>query len=158
MVLGVETGIVLGVAMSLAALVWRSSHPHIAVVGRVPGTEHFRNVERHTVQTVPGLLALRVDESLFFANATALEERIEALVQADASIRRLLLVCSAVNQIDATALGMLTALEHSLEERGIRLELAEVKGPVMDRLQVTALGQRLQGRVFQSVHDAFVAG
>jgi SulP family sulfate permease len=99
-----------------------------------------------------------VDESLFFANATALEERIEALVQADASIRRLLLVCSAVNQIDATALGMLTALEQSLAERGIRLELAEVKGPVMDRLQVTALGQRLQGRVFQSVHDAFVAG
>nr|WP_315494092.1 sulfate permease [uncultured Rhodoferax sp.] len=156
-VLGVETGIVLGVAMSLAALVWRSSHPHMAVVGRVPGTEHFRNVERHAVQTVPGLLALRVDESLFFANATALEERMEALVRADPSIRRLLLVCSAVNQIDATALGMLTALEQSLAERGIRLELAEVKGPVMDRLQATALGQRLQGRVFQSVHDAFVA-
>lgn len=156
-VLGVETGIVLGVAMSLAALVWRSSHPHMAVVGRVPGTEHFRNVERHVVQTVPGLLALRVDESLFFANATVLEERIEALVQADASIRRLLLVCSAVNQIDATALGMLTALEQSLTARGIRLELAEVKGPVMDRLQTTVLGQRLQGRVFQSVHDAFVA-
>jgi SulP family sulfate permease len=157
MVLGVETGIVLGVAMSLAALVWRSSHPHIAVVGRVPGTEHFRNVERHAVHTVPGLLALRVDESLFFANATALEERIEALVQADASIRRLLLVCSAVNQIDATALGMLTALEQSLAQRGIRLELAEVKGPVMDRLQGTALGQRLQGRMYQSVHDGFIA-
>eukprot|EP01034_Spumella_vulgaris_P015935 gene15935-20359_t len=100
-VLGVETGIVLGVGMSLAALVWRSSHPHVAVVGRVPGTEHFRNVERHAVQTVPGLLALRVDESMFFANATALEERIETLVYADASIRRLLLVCSGVNQIDA---------------------------------------------------------
>lgn len=157
MVLGVEAGIVLGVAMSLAALVWRSSHPHIAVVGRVPGTEHFRNVERHAVQTVPGLLALRVDESLFFANATALEERIEALVRADASIRRLLLVCSAVNQIDATALGMLTALEQSLSRRGIRLELAEVKGPVMDRLQPTLLGARLQGRVFQSAHDAFSA-
>lgn len=156
-VLGVETGIVLGVAMSLAALVWRSSHPHIAVVGRVPGTEHFRNVERHAVQTVPGLLALRVDESLFFANATALEERIEALVQANTSIRRLLLVCSAVNQIDATALSMLTGLEQNLSQRGIRLELAEVKGPVMDRLQHTTLGERLQGRVFQSVHDGFCA-
>ncbi|MDR7307438.1 sulfate permease [Rhodoferax saidenbachensis] len=156
-VLGVETGIVLGVAMSLAALVWRSSHPHMAVVGRVPGTEHFRNVERHAVETVPGLLALRVDESLFFANATALEEHIETLMQADASIRRLLLVCSAVNQIDATALGMLTELEQSLSQRGIRLELAEVKGPVMDRLQPTTLGQRLQGRLFRSVHDAFVA-
>ena len=156
-VLGVEAGILMGVALSLGVLVWRSSRPHMAIVGRVPGTEHFRNVERHAVHTVPGLLALRVDESLFFANATALEERIESLVQADASIRRVLLVCSAVNQIDATALGMLTDLEQSLDQRQIRLELAEVKGPVMDRLQHTALGLRLQGRVFQSVHDAFVA-
>ena len=155
MVLGVETGIVLGVAMSLGALVWRSSRPHMAVVGRVPGTEHFRNVDRHAVETVPGLLALRVDESLFFANATALEDRIEELIRADATVRRLLLVCSAVNQIDTTALGVLTELNHSLAKRGIRLELAEVKGPVMDRLQHTALGKELQGRVFQSVHAAF---
>lgn len=156
-VLGVEAGILMGVALSLGVLVWRSSHPHMAVVGRVPGTEHFRNVERHAVQTVPGLLALRVDESLFFANATALEDRIETLVQADPAVRRVLLVCSAVNQIDATALGMLTGLEQSLAARGVRLDLAEVKGPVMDRLQHTALGQRLEGRVFRSVHDAFVA-
>lgn len=156
MVLGVEAGIVLGVAMSLAALVWRSSHPHIAVVGRVPGTEHFRNVARHAVETVPGLLAIRVDESLFFANATVLEERIEELLAADTTVRRLLLVCSAVNQIDATALGVLTEMEQSLGKRGISLELAEVKGPVMDRLQHTALGSRLKGRVFQSVHDAFM--
>ena len=155
MVLGVESGIVLGVAMSLAALVWRSSRPHIAVVGRVPGTEHYRNVERHAVQTVPGLLALRVDESLFFANATVLEDRIEELLRADATVRRVLLVCSAVNQIDTTALGVLTELDANLAKRGIALELAEVKGPVMDRLQHTTLGQQLKGRVFQSVHAAF---
>lgn len=154
--LGVEVGILMGVALSLGVLVWRSSHPHIAVLGRVPGTEHFRNVARHTVQTVPGLLALRVDESLFFANATVLEERIEELLATNASVRRLLLVCSAVNQIDATALGVLTEMEQSLGKRGITLELAEVKGPVMDRLQHTALGLRLQGRVFQSAHDAFM--
>ena len=156
--MGVEAGIVLGVAMSLGVLVWRSSRPHMAIVGRVPGTEHFRNVDRYTVETVPGLLALRVDESLFFGNATALEDRIEELVRADATVRRLLLVCSAVNQIDTTALGVLTALNLSLAQRGIRLELAEVKGPVMDRLQHTALGQALQGRVFQSVHAAFCDG
>ena len=155
--LGVEAGILMGVAWSLGVLVWRSSRPHMAIVGRVPGTEHFRNIERHAVHTIPGLLALRVDESLFFANASALEERIESLVQANPSTRRLVLVCSAVNQIDATALGMLTDLERSLHLRQIRLDLAEVKGPVMDRLQHTALGLRLQGRVFQSVHDAFVA-
>lgn len=154
--LGVEVGILMGVALSLGVLVWRSSRPHMAVVGRVPGTEHFRNVARHAVETMPGLLALRVDESLFFANATAVEERIEELLATDASIRHVLLVCSAVNQIDATALGVLTQMEQSLAKRGVALELAEVKGPVMDRLKHTPLGQRLQGRVFQSVHDGFM--
>lgn len=153
--LGVEVGILTGVVLSLAVLVWRSSHPHMAVVGRVPGTEHFRNVARHTVQTVPGLLALRVDESLFFANATVLEDRIEALLAQDATLRRVLLICSAVNQIDTTALGVLTQLERSLAARGIEFMLAEVKGPVMDRLRPTELGQRLQQRVFLSVHEAF---
>ena len=153
--LGVEVGIMTGVVLSLAVLVWRSSHPHMAVVGRVPGTEHFRNVARHTVQTVPGLLALRVDESLFFANATVLEDRIETLLAQDATLRSVLLICSAVNQIDTTALGVLTQLERSLAARGVEFMLAEVKGPVMDRLRPTELGQRLQQRVFLSVHEAF---
>lgn len=153
--MGVEVGILMGVALSLGVLVWRSSRPHMAVIGRVPGTEHFRNIERHAVETVPGLLALRVDESLFFANATALEERIEELIHQDPKVRRVLLVCSAVNHIDTTALGVLTDMNTSLAKRGITLDLAEVKGPVMDRLQHTALGQALQGRVFQSVHAAF---
>lgn len=155
--LGVEVGILMGVALSLGVLVWRSSRPHMAVVGRVPGTEHFRNIERHSVETVPGLLALRVDESLFFANASALEDRVEDLIRADATVRRVVLVCSAVNQIDTTALGVLTELHASLAKRGVSLALAEVKGPVMDRLQHTTLGQALQGRVFQSVHAAFIA-
>jgi sulfate permease, SulP family len=153
--LGVEAGILIGVALSLGALVWRSSHPHMAVVGRVPGTEHFRNVDRHAVQTVPGLLALRVDESLYFANATVVEDRVQALVAADPTVRRVLLVCSAVNQIDVTALEVLTQLQRSLAERGIDLLMADVKGPVMDRLRDTELGHRLEGKVFLSIHEAF---
>jgi len=153
--LGVEAGILTGVVLSLGVLVWRSSHPHMAVVGRVPGSEHFRNIERNAVQTVPGLLALRVDESLFFANATILEDRIEELLAGDPSLRHVLLICSAVNQIDTTALGVLTQLERGLSARGMTFALAEVKGPVMDRLRSTELGQRLQGKVFLSVHEAF---
>ena len=155
MALGVEAGILLGVALSLGTLVWRSSHPHMAVVGRVPGTEHFRNVDRHQVVTEPGLVAVRVDESLYFANASVLQDRIEALVHANPAARHVLLVCSAVNQIDATALGVLGDLERSLRERGIRFLLAEVKGPVMDRLQDTDFGRRMQGQVFLSTHEAF---
>lgn len=157
LLLGVEAGILAGVALSLGVLVWRSSRPHIAVIGRVPGTEHFRNVLRHQVETRPGLLALRVDENLFFANAALVEQHIEGLLAADPSSRRVLLVCSGVNQIDTTALDILTELEHRLAEQGIRLELAEVKGPVMDRLQRAPLGERLEGRVYLSTHAAFLA-
>ncbi len=153
--LGVEAGIFTGVALSLGALVWRSSRPHIAVVGRVPGTEHFRNVLRHRVETVPGLLALRVDESLFFANAVVVEDRIGQQLALDPDVRQVLIICSAVNQIDATALEMLTELERSLAARGVALLLAEVKGPVMDRLRNTDLGRRLDGKMFLSVHEAF---
>ena len=85
-----------------------------------------------------------------------MEDRIESLVAHDPSIRRVLLICSAVNQIDATGLGMLDLLQRNLQARGVALWLAEVKGPVMDRLHETELGRRLEGRTFLSVHEAFV--
>ncbi len=157
LLLGVEEGILLGVALSLAVLVWRSSHPHMAVVGRVPNTEHFRNIDRHEVATLPGLIALRVDESLYFANAQIVEAKIEQLVQEQPKTRCVLLIMSAVNQLDTTALQMLTELEASLSARGIRLQFAEVKGPVLDKLQFSALGQRMRERIFLSTHQAFNA-
>ena len=156
-VLGVEQGVIAGVALSLGLIVWRASRPHIALVGRVPGTEHFRNVERHEVQTLPGVLAVRVDESLFFGNAAAVRERIEQLAAAEPGLRRVLLILSAVNHIDATALGMLGELERELAARGAQLCLAEVKGPVMDRLMRTELGARIKERVFLSTHQGFQA-
>lgn len=153
---GVEAGILTGVGLSLGALVWRSTHPHMAVVGRMPGTEHYRNVKRHSTETVPGLLALRIDESLFFANINVVEDRIEALLAADPAVQRVVLICSAVNRVDTTAMEVLRQIESGLAARGIEFTLAEVKGPVMDRLSQTDFGQRLDGRVFVSVHDAFV--
>jgi sulfate permease, SulP family len=154
---GVEEGILIGIAMSLVVMVWRSSRPHIAVVGRVPGTQHFRNVERFQVQTVPGLLAMRIDESLFFANASALEHRIEHQLGQSQDVQHLLLILSAVNSIDTTALEVLTDLRQTLAQRGIHLAFAEVKGPVMDRLRTTKLGEQMHGDVYLSTHDAFEA-
>ncbi len=154
--MGVEAGILLGIALSLAVLVWRSSRPHMAVLGRVPNTEHYRNIERHDVQTIPGLVALRVDESLFFANAAVVEQKIMALVNANPDVKKMLLVCSAVNQIDATALEMLDQLEKSLAARDIQLYFAEIKGPIMDRLKNTSLGRRMKNKIFLSAHAAFL--
>jgi SulP family sulfate permease len=155
-VFGVEEGIVIGVAMSLAVLVWRSSHPHMALVGRVPGTEHFRNVERHLVEIFPGLIALRIDESIYFANSQLIAEKIEGLLSEHPSTHCILLILSAVNQLDTTALGMLTELEKTLAARNITLQFAEIKGPVQDRLHQTELGERMQNKIFLSTHLAFL--
>ena len=146
-----------GVRVGDTAIVRRAGDVIPEVVGRVPGTEHFRNIDRHQVDTLPGLVALRVDESLYFANAQVLESRIEALVQTHPGTRCILLILSAVNQLDSTALGILTELEKSLASRNISLQFSEVKGPVLDRLRPTPLGERMKDRIYLSTHQAFLA-
>lgn len=153
---GVQQGILLGVALSLGVMVWRSSRPHMAVVGRVPGTEHYRNLDRFTVETQEGLIALRIDESLYFANASAIEEKVWSLIKQYPNTDYVVLIFSAVNAIDATALLSLSKIESNLKQRNIELWLAEVKGPVMDKLKATELGSRLQDKVYLSTHLAFV--
>jgi SulP family sulfate permease len=155
--LGVEAGIITGVGLSLATLVWRSSHPHIAVLGRVSGTEHFRNIERYQVETLPNLVALRIDENLLFANAQAVDERVRAEVAGHPAARHLLLVMSSVSQIDTTAMETLLELNGYLQGRGVQLHLSEVKGPVFDRLRESPLIARLSGRVFMTTYAAFKA-
>lgn len=152
--LGVEAGIIAGVGLSLALFLYRGSRPHVAIVGRVPGTEHFRNVLRHQVETVPGIITVRVDESLFFANARYLEDTVYDLIAKDPSIRHLVLMCSAVNEIDASALESLEAINARLKDAGVTFHLSEVKGPVMDRLQRSHFLQSLTGEVYLSQHEA----
>lgn len=155
--LGVETGLVVGVAVSLVLYLWQTSRPHIAVVGWVPGTEHFRNVDRHAVHTDPQLLSLRVDESLYFANARTLEDHINAAVAQQPALRHVVLQCSAINRIDASALESLEAIAHRLQAGGVALHLSEVKGPVMDHLQGTEFLQHLSGQVFLTHYQAVQA-
>ncbi len=155
--LGVETGLLVGVGVSLALYLWRTSRPHIATVGLVPGTEHFRNVLRHAVRTSPALLSLRVDESLYFANARSLEDHVNDAVAAQPALRHVVLQCSAVNAIDASALESLEAIEHRLRDAGITLHLSEVKGPVMDRLRRTDFLRQLRGQVFLTHYQAAAA-
>ena len=157
LLLGLQLGIALGVGLSLAALVWRASAPHIAVIGRIAGTEHFRNVERHGVQTIPGVLLLRIDESLFFGNLSAVEHRLSHELELAPATHDVVLIMSAVNRVDTTAMEALTDLQRELAERQIQLHLAEVKGPVQDRLVHTPLWAALQGRIYLSVNEAFEA-
>ena len=154
LLLGVETGIALGVGTSILVFLYRSSTPHAAIVGQVPGTEHYRNVKRHKVETVPGMLSIRIDESLYFANARYLEDLVTDQVTANAGITDVVLMCSAVNAIDMSALESLEAIEHRLRNAGVRLHLSEVKGPVMDRLAHTHFLKNLSGGVHLSQHQA----
>lgn len=152
--IGVEQGLIAGVAVSLALYLFRTSRPHVAVVGLVPGTQHFRNVLRHHVLVSPRLLSLRVDESLYFANARALEDAVNEQTAARPELRHVVLQCTAVNAIDSSALESLETVMERLHAAGIRLHLSEVKGPVMDRLQKTEFVRRLTGQVFLTHHDA----
>ncbi|MGA1347045.1 MAG: SulP family inorganic anion transporter [Burkholderiaceae bacterium] len=151
---GVEVGLVVGVAVSLLLFLYRTSRPHIAEVGLVPGTEHFRNILRHEVAVSPQLVSLRVDESLYFANARALEDRINDLVAERPQLKHVVLQCSAINDVDASALESLEAVDHRLRDAGILLHLSEVKGPVMDRLQATEFVARLSGKIYLSHYQA----
>lgn len=155
--LGVETGLVVGVSVSLVLYLSRTSRPHIAIVGLVPGTEHFRNVLRHQVLVSPQLVTLRVDGSLYFANARTLEDRVNDAVANHPELRHMVLQCSAISDIDASALESLEAIEHRLRDAGIALHLSEVKGPLMDRLNNTAFARRLSGKVFLTQYQAVAA-
>ena len=151
---GVEAGLIVGVLLSIGLHLYKTSEPHIAEVGLVPGTEHFRNVTRHHVMTSPIVLCLRIDESLYFANARNIEDRLNAEVAGRTELQHVVLQCSAVNDIDASALESLETIEKRLRDAGIKLHLSEVKGPVMDRLTKTQFLKNLSGQVYLTNYRA----
>ncbi|WP_400087143.1 SulP family inorganic anion transporter [Yoonia sp. R78084] len=152
--LGVEAGVSAGVGLSILLHLYKSSKPHIAEVGQVPGTEHFRNILRHDVITDPSIVTLRVDESLYFANARYLEDKIQSRVAKDKDIRHVILQCAAINEIDLSALESLEAINERLKEMDVKLHLSEVKGPVMDRLKREHFLSEMTGQVFLSQFEA----
>ena len=154
--LGIEKGILLGVASTIILYLWRTSRPHMAVVGRVANTEHFRNVLRHETETLPHVLMLRIDESLYFANAKHVEDFVLCAAAERPQLRHLVLICSAINFIDASALETLTSLVTRLHDAGIQLYLTEVKGPVMDRLARSEFLEQLgHEQIFLSTQAAY---
>jgi SulP family sulfate permease len=151
---GVGWALGLGVAASIALLLRRTGRPHVARVGRIPGSEHFRNAGRHDVELTPGVLGLRIDESLLFTNARKLTGVVTAQVALEPGTRRVVLMMSPVNRIDLSGLEALQALHDTLAAQGVRLDLSEVKGPVLDRLRRADWTRWFRGRVFMSQHLA----
>ncbi len=151
---GVEVGVASGVLISLVLHVYRTSRPHLAEVGHVPGTEHYRNVKRFKVDTVPEVLALRLDESLFFANANCLEELVYERVFRDDHIAHVVLMFNAINEVDYSALEVLEEINTRLYDQGILLHISEIKGPVYDRLSKVNFLDRLSGNIYLTQHLA----
>lgn len=155
LLVGIEQGILVGACLSIGLYLHRSSKPHVAIVGRVGESEHYRNINRHTVTTCAHVIAMRIDENLYFANTNFLEDKVLNLVAEHQQVTHFVLICSAVNVIDVSALEALENIIERLGNSGVTFHLAEVKGPVMDRLEKTTLLKRMQpGRVFLSTHQA----
>jgi SulP family sulfate permease len=151
---GIEPGLIAGVSLSIVLYLYSASRPHIAVVGQLPGTAHFRNKLRHSVVTYPAILSLRIDESLFFPNARYIEEYINKSVAENPEIKHVILECPAVNSIDISALESLEAINLRLKDGGIKFHLSEVKGPIMDRLKRSHFLDELTGKVHLTQYEA----
>ena len=155
LVLGIEEGISLGIILTFVSYLRKTSRPHIAVVGRMPETGHFRNVKRHSVETWPHLLLLRIDENITFANVNYIEDFITAELRRQGNVKHIILIFTSVSDIDTTALEALENFNLAFQASGITLHLSEVKGPVLDKLAKTAfLIQLKPGKVFFHTKDA----
>lgn len=154
LIFGLNTGLVIGLMVSFASLIWQSSKPHVAVVGQLAGTGHFRNINRHDVVTFNNLLMLRIDESLFFGNSESVHRSVVLTTRQYPEAHEIILIMSAVNHIDFTGQEMLISLNQELLNQNKHLSFSFIKGPVMDIIEDTPVITNLSGRVYLSTMDA----
>ena len=154
LILGIEEGITLGIILTFASYLRKASHPHIAVVGRLPNTKHYRNIKRHKVETWEHLLLMRIDENITFANINFVEEFIETQLRNAPNVKHIVLIFTSVSDIDMTAIEALEQLNESLKNIGITLNFAEVKGFLLDKLEKSDLFTHLNGERFFDVEEA----
>lgn len=154
LIFGLNTGLVIGLMVSFASLIWQSSKPHVAVVGQLAGTGHFRNINRHDVVTFSNLLMLRIDESLFFGNSESVHRSVIQATRQYPDAQEIILIMSAVNHIDLTGQEMLISLNQELLNQKKHLSFSFIKGPVMDIIEHTPVITHLSGQVYLSTMDA----
>ena len=151
---GIEPGLIAGVGLSIILHLYKTSRPHIAIVGQIPGTKNFRNEKNYDVVTYPGVLSIRIDESLYFPNARYIEDFINDAVAENPEIKDIILECPAINSIDLSALESLEAINARLKDGGITLHMSELKNPVLESLKKSSFLEEMTGRVFLSNYDA----
>jgi len=157
--LGIEQGILVGVIVSLIVIIYESSTPHTAVMGRLPDTETYRNLKRNPeAMTRSHVVVLRMDANLSFANVSTFQDLVLDLDVNDPALEAIVIDMYPVNQIDSTATHTLRDVIETCRRGGVRLYLAGVKGPVKDVLDAAGLSDDLgEERFFLEVHDAVEA-
>ncbi len=157
LIFGIEAGLMAGASLGMLIFLASLVEPHVAIVGRLPGTEHFRNINRHTVETLPGLLLVRFDESLTFLNAPSLKRALQHELSIAKDIRQVVLSGAAINRIDITGAHTLIDMARDLNEAGVGFHLAEVKGPVLDYFAKSAFESQFPGHIYLSFQMAINA-
>jgi len=152
--LDISTGLIIGIVLTFALLLWRISRPHIAVIGLIEGTQHFRNISNYNVITTPAIVSFRVDENLSFLNAHVLKGHVITEVSQNPLLQHVVINCSSISNIDLSALEMLEDLNQELKQLQIQMHLSEIKSPVMDRLAKSQLINELTGQIFLSHYQA----
>jgi SulP family sulfate permease len=158
--LGIVSGIALGVGGSLAWFVFKTTRPHIAVLGRVPGTTHFRNVHRNqSLTTYRGVIAVRMDAQFYFGNVAFLKSTLARLeAEMEEELRAVILDASAINNLDSSGESALHDMSEAYEARGVELYITGVKGPVRDVLESSGLAETMGIRCrYLNVHEAILA-
>ncbi len=161
--IGIVEGILVGVAASLAAFVIRATRPHTALLGRLPGTEIYRNLSRFPDAVPPeGVLVVRIDAQFYFGNVDFLERTIDRLLseaeQRGDQLRAIVIDASAINRLDSSAEQALSEIHDELRERGVGLFFAAVKGPVRDMMRRSGLRERVgEDHFWMTTHDAVLA-
>src|SRR5690554_1022236 len=150
----ISTGLIIGIVSTFILLLWRISRPHIAEIGLVEGTQHFRNIQRHQVITSAKVLSIRIDEDLTFLNSNTLKGFLINAVSQKPELEHVVINGSSISAIDLSALEMLEDLDNELRKLNIQLHFSEVKGPVMDKLQRSKLLNHLSGKIFLTHYQA----
>jgi len=156
LILGVQWGVLAGVVLAMVLHIRMSLTPHMPLVGRFRGTEHYRDAEKFNVETLETVKTLRIDESLYYANARYLEDRVAGIVSDHPELTDLILMCSGVSHIDASALSSLTEINRRLKGLGIRLHLSSMPSVVRERLYRSSLLENLSGNIYLSQHEAMI--
>lgn len=151
---GLNIGLITGLLVSFALLIYRSHRVHIAMVGQVGDSEHFRNIHRHDVRTFDDIVLIRIDESLYFGNVSTVRNTLDSLYHQHDHAHHIVLIMTAVNHVDLSAQEMLADFNTTLQKKGKQLHFSEIKGPVMDALKHTPVITHLSGQVFLSTSMA----